>query len=130
MIDVDQLHPLGQRREGRLETGMIAARPAVQQEGRRPLSHAGAVRHEARPLAIQVPDDVLSDLRDRLSRVRWPDEVPGSGWAYGTDLAYLQQLVAYWRDGYDWRANEARLNAFQHFTVPIADIDLHFIHQP
>jgi microsomal epoxide hydrolase len=85
---------------------------------------------EPRPFAIQVPDEVLSDLKHRLGRVRWPDEVPGSNWAYGTDLAYIQQLVAYWRDGYDWRANEARLNAFRHFAVPIAGIDLHFIHQP
>ena len=85
---------------------------------------------EPRPFTINVPDEVLADLKDRLGRVRWPDEVPGAGWAYGTDLAYIQQLVAYWRDTYDWRANEARLNAFQQFTVPIADIDLHVIHQP
>ena len=85
---------------------------------------------EPRPFTIQIPDDVLADLRERLGRVRWPDEVPGSGWAYGTDLAYIQQLVAYWREGYDWRTNEARLNAFSQYTVPIAEIDLHFIHQP
>ena len=85
---------------------------------------------EPRPFAIQVSDEVLADLRDQLGRVRWPDEVPGSGWAYGTDLAYLKQLVGYWREGYDWRGNEARLNAFAQYTVPIADIDLHFIHQP
>src|SRR6188474_664953 len=89
----------------------------------------GAVM-EPRPFAIQLSDEVLADLHERLGRVRWPDEVPGSGWAYGTDLAYLKQLVEYWREGYDWRANEARLNAFGHYTVPIAGIDLHFIHQP
>jgi microsomal epoxide hydrolase len=82
-----------------------------------------------RPFTIQVSDEVLADLRDRLGRARWPDEVPGSGWAYGTDLAYIKQLVAYWREEYDWRANEARLNAFRQYTVPIADIDLHFIHE-
>ncbi|MFN8636512.1 MAG: alpha/beta fold hydrolase [Chloroflexota bacterium] len=85
---------------------------------------------ELRPFTIQVSDDVLADLRERLSRVRWPDEAPGDGWAYGTDLAYLQQLVAYWRDTYDWRANEALLNAFHHYTVPLAGIDLHLIHEP
>lgn len=85
---------------------------------------------ELSPFTIQVSDEVLADLRERLSRVRWPDEVPGSGWAYGTDLAYLEQLVAYWRDGYDWRANEAQLNAFHHYTVPLAGIDLHLIHEP
>jgi microsomal epoxide hydrolase len=85
---------------------------------------------EPRPFTIQVPDEVLTDLRERLSRVRWPDEVPGSGWTYGTDLSYLKQLVAYWHEAYDWRANEARLNAFRHYTVPLAGLDLHFIHQP
>ena len=54
---------------------------------------------EIRPFRIEVPDSVLEDLRARLSRVRWPDEIPGSGWRYGTDLAYMKDLVAYWRDG-------------------------------
>src|SRR4051812_2120992 len=85
---------------------------------------------ELSPFTIRVSDEVLADLRERLGRVRWPDEVPGSDWAYGTDLAYLKQLVAYWRDGYDWRANEAWLNAFHQYTVPLAGIDLHFIHEP
>ena len=61
-----------------------------------------------RPFTITVPDEVLKDLRERLARVRWPDEVPGSGWRYGTDLAYMKDLVAHWRDRYDWRRAEAR----------------------
>jgi pimeloyl-ACP methyl ester carboxylesterase len=74
---------------------------------------------------------VLTDLHARLSRVRWPDEAPNSmAWQYGTDLSYLRNLVAYWRDGYDWRSQEARLNAFPQYTVAIAGIDLHFIHVP
>lgn len=85
---------------------------------------------EPRPFTIEVADHVLTDLRTRLERVRWPDEVPGSGWQYGTNLAYLKELIAYWRDGYDWRAQEARLNAFRQFVVPIDGIDLHYIHQP
>ncbi len=60
----------------------------------------------------------------------WPDEVPGESWRYGTDLAYMKELVAYWRDRYDWRVHEAALNRFRHFTVPLAGIDLHFIHEP
>jgi microsomal epoxide hydrolase len=83
-----------------------------------------------RPYTVAVADDVLADLRARLARPRWPDDVPGAGWQYGTDLAYLQSLVAYWREGYDWRTHEAALNAFTHFTVPLGGIDLHFIHQP
>ncbi len=81
-----------------------------------------------RPFTIRVPDAVLADLRARLERGRWPDEIPGDGWRYGTSLAYMKDLVVYWRDRYDWRAHEARLNALPQFTVPIGDIDLHFIH--
>ena len=83
-----------------------------------------------RPFTVQVPDEVLDDLRERLGRVRWPDEPPGAGWRYGSDLAYMRELVGYWRDGYDWRAHEAKLNEFRQFTVSLAGIDLHFIHQP
>jgi pimeloyl-ACP methyl ester carboxylesterase len=82
------------------------------------------------PFAVHVPDAVLTDLHDRLSRTRWPDEIPDSGWQYGTSLAYLKELVAYWRDTFEWRAQEAKLNQFQHLSVPLDGIDLHFIHQP
>jgi len=82
------------------------------------------------PFTIRIPDATLADLRERLDRVRWPDEIPGAGWQYGTDLTYLRQLVDYWRTQYDWRVHEARLNAFQQFTVPLSEIDVHFIHQP
>ena len=81
-----------------------------------------------RPFRIQVPDAVLADLRDRLARVRWPDEVPGSGWSYGTDLATMKDLVAYWRDGFDWRAQEADLNAWPQFVTEIDGLDVHFVH--
>ena len=81
------------------------------------------------PFTIRIDDAILTDLRARLERVRWPDEIPGSHWQYGTDLTYLRALVDYWRDQYEWRTYEARLNAFQHFTVPLDGIDLHFIHQ-
>jgi pimeloyl-ACP methyl ester carboxylesterase len=84
----------------------------------------------ATPFRIHVPDSTLADLRERLARVRWPDEVPGSGWAYGTDLATMKDLVAYWRDGFDWRAQEAALNAWPQFTAPIGGIDVHFVHAP
>ncbi len=79
------------------------------------------------PFKLHVPDDVLADLHGRLTRVRWPDQVPDGGWRYGTDLAYMKELVAYWRDRYDWRAHEARLNALPQFTVPIGRVDLHFV---
>jgi pimeloyl-ACP methyl ester carboxylesterase len=82
-----------------------------------------------RPFAVHVPADVLHDLHERLARVRWPDEIPGGGWRYGTDLAYMKELVGYWRDRYDWRRHEAALNAFRQFTVELAGIELHFIHE-
>ena len=85
---------------------------------------------ELTPFTIRIPDATLADLRARLDRVRWPDEIPDAGWRYGTDLAYLRQLVVYWRTKYDWRVHEGRLNTFQQFTVPLSEIELHFIHQP
>src|SRR5574341_868030 len=88
----------------------------------------GEAARSPRRFTIQVANDVPSDLRQRLTRVRWPDEVPGGGWSYGTDLSYMRELVAYWRDRYDWRAQEAQLNRFRQFTVPVGGIELHFIH--
>ena len=78
--------------------------------------------------SIQVSDAVLDDLRTRLAMARWPDQV-GADWVYGTPLSYLQSLCAYWRDGFDWRAQEARLNAFAQFTTDIENERLHFVHQ-
>ena len=83
-----------------------------------------------KPFDIHISDDILSDLKERLSRTRWPDEIPGAGWTCGTDLAYLKALVDYWRDQFDWRKQEAELNSFRQYTVPMAGIELHFIHEP
>jgi microsomal epoxide hydrolase len=80
------------------------------------------------PFRLAVPEATLSDLRDRLRRVRWPDQPPhGEPWQFGTDLVYLRELVAYWLDGFDWRRQEALLNEFPQFTTPVAGIDLHFV---
>jgi pimeloyl-ACP methyl ester carboxylesterase len=81
------------------------------------------------PFTIAVPDAVLADLRERLARTRFPDEIPNSGWTYGTNLAYLRELVAYWRDRYDWRKAEAELNRFPQFKARVGDLGIHFIHQ-
>jgi microsomal epoxide hydrolase len=80
------------------------------------------------PFRIAVPDALLADLRERLDRVRWPDEIPGSAWTYGTDLATMKSLVRYWRETFDWRKQEAALNAWPQFTTPVGGIDVHFIH--
>jgi microsomal epoxide hydrolase len=82
-----------------------------------------------RPFRLSVPESVLADLRRRLLNVRLPDEPPLAPWSTGTSVAYLKKLLGYWRDGFDWRAQEAKLNAFRQFTVPLAGIDVHFIHE-
>jgi pimeloyl-ACP methyl ester carboxylesterase len=81
------------------------------------------------PFTIHVPDAVLSDLKDRLARARPPEELDGSGWTYGTNLAYLRGLIAYWKDKFDWRAQERRLNRFEQFKTNIDGIDVHFVHR-
>jgi len=81
-----------------------------------------------KPFKIHVADDVLADLRERLARARFPDEPPIQPWSTGTSVEYMRELLRYWRDGFDWRSQEAKLNAFPQFTVPLAGIDLHFIH--
>jgi pimeloyl-ACP methyl ester carboxylesterase len=80
------------------------------------------------PFKVQVSDATLADLRQRLERVRWAHEVANDDWAYGTSGAYLKELVAYWRDGYDWRAREARINALPQFRTTIDGVPIHFVH--
>ena len=84
----------------------------------------------AQAFQLHVPDQALDDLRTRLRLTRWPDQTPGAPWAYGTEVAYLKQLVEYWQSHFDWRAQEARLNAFPQFKVPLHGIDVHFLHVP
>ncbi|MDP6582799.1 MAG: epoxide hydrolase, partial [Vicinamibacterales bacterium] len=82
-----------------------------------------------RPFTIEVPDAVLDDLQTRLDNTRLPDQLDGVGWDYGTDRDYLTELIAYWRDGFDWREQERRLNEFDQFKTVLGDLDIHFIHQ-
>jgi microsomal epoxide hydrolase len=78
---------------------------------------------------IEVPERALADLRERLARTRLPDQLPGSGWEPGTDVAYLGELCAYWRQGFDWRGIEAELNALDQYTEGIDGQRIHFVHQ-
>lgn len=80
------------------------------------------------PFTINVSDAELKDLRERLDRVRWPGEVPDTGWEYGANLAYIKQLVEYWRTKYDWRSHERELNQWPHFKVTIDGQRIHYIH--
>jgi len=82
------------------------------------------------PFTIAIPESTLTDLRERLARVRWPNDFANENWEYGANAAYLKELVAYWRDGYDWRKHEQAMNAFSHYKVTIESVPVHFIHEP
>jgi pimeloyl-ACP methyl ester carboxylesterase len=83
---------------------------------------------EISPFRLDVAEEDLRDLRDRLARTRWPDELPGVGWDYGIPLEYVKELAEYWRTSYDWRKHEARLNEFPQFTTTLDRANVHFIH--
>ncbi|MGW6950010.1 epoxide hydrolase family protein [Streptomyces xanthophaeus] len=80
------------------------------------------------PFRINIPQSDLDDLNERLDRTRWPDEIPGASWDYGIPGDYLRELAQYWRHAYDWRAAEARLNAWPQFTTEIDGANIHFAH--
>jgi epoxide hydrolase len=80
------------------------------------------------PFTVAVSDDELGDLVDRLHRTRWPEAELVDDWSQGVPLRYLQDLCAYWADGYDWRSREARLNAFPQFKTTIDSLGIHFLH--
>jgi len=80
------------------------------------------------PSSIDVPDEVLEDLAQRLARTRFPHQIEGTGWTYGADGDTIRELVRYWKDEYDWRRHEAAINRFPQFTTVIDDQRIHFIH--
>lgn len=81
-----------------------------------------------RPFRVEVPDAAIDDLKDRLARTRWAPDTPGEGWSRGVPTTYLRGLAEYWRDGFDWRAHEAKLNAYPQFVTEIDGLDVHFLH--
>jgi epoxide hydrolase len=83
----------------------------------------------AKPFTINVPQAVLDDLQRRLAHTRWPDEVEGVGWDYGTNVSYMKEFVVYWQEQYDWRKHEAALNQFAHFRAEVDGVGIHFIHE-
>lgn len=95
-----------------------------------PATTTGADRSDAeiRPFSIAIPQADLDNLRERLAQTRWPDELSGTGWSRGVPLAYLRELAEYWRTSYDWRQQEAKLNAFPQFTTSIDGANVHFLH--
>ena len=85
---------------------------------------------EAQPFKIDIPESELDDLRRRLAATRWPEAETVDDWTQGIPLAYLQEVCAYWADDYDWRATEARLNAFPQYKMDVGGLGIHFIHAP
>src|SRR4029078_10475151 len=81
------------------------------------------------PFSIQIEAEVLSDLRARIRNTRWPDPAPGTDWDQGTDRAYLEQLLAYWADGFDWHAQERALNAARQFRAELDGVHIHFVYE-
>lgn len=80
------------------------------------------------PFRIAVPEGAITDLRERIERTRWPDQIEGIGWDQGTDRAYLENIVQYWRSGFDWRTQEAKLNKLPQFRATINQHQIHFVH--
>jgi pimeloyl-ACP methyl ester carboxylesterase len=83
---------------------------------------------KSQPFTVAIPQEALDDLHQRLSLTRWPDEIPGSGWTYGSNLTYMKELVRYWQTTFDWRRQEQRLNTFAHFHTTIDGTKIHFLH--
>ena len=81
------------------------------------------------PFSVHIDDEVLEDLRNRLAATRWPNELPGTGWDYGSNLDYMKELVDYWRNEFDWRAQEALINSFSHYKTDVEGLGIHFIHE-
>jgi microsomal epoxide hydrolase len=82
------------------------------------------------PFVLNVPEQDIADLKSRLALTRLPDAAPGEPWAFGSSVDYVRELVAYWKDRFDWRAQEAALNAFPQFKVPLSGIDVHYLRVP
>lgn len=84
---------------------------------------------EQQPFTIAIQQQTLDDLRERLAKTRWPDEIDGADWAYGTNLDYIKELTDYWQHQFDWRKQEAMLNQFHQAKTTIDGVGIHFIHE-
>ncbi len=92
-----------------------------------PAGEVSAVR--ARPFRVAIDAAVIGDLRERIRHARLPEAAPGEPWAQGTDRDWLEQLLAYWADGFDWPAAERELNSFAHYRARIGQAEVHFVRE-
>ena len=81
------------------------------------------------PFRIDIPDALLQDLKRRLGDTRWPGEISGGGWDYGSELGYVKSLCEYWKNEFDWRDQERKINSFSNYTTDIDDLNVHFIYE-
>jgi pimeloyl-ACP methyl ester carboxylesterase len=88
------------------------------------------MRTAKEPFVVNVPDAILTDLDERLAKTRWPIDPGNEDWRYGAQRAYLEELVEYWRTSYDWREHERRINSYANYRTRVADVPIHFIHEP
>ncbi len=87
------------------------------------------MNQRAEAFTIDIPDAVLIDLKERLARARYAEDFANEGWAYGTNASYLRELCDYWKDGFDWRAQEGAMNRYAHYRTEIEGTPIHFIHE-
>jgi epoxide hydrolase len=111
---------------GRLLAALLLFPPIVLGQAPSPATPEPAT---IRPFKVHVPDSVLIDLRHRLAETKWPDQLPGTNWEYGADIKKVRELADYWQNGYDWRAQEIKLNRLEQFTTEIDGQRIYFIHQ-
>src|SRR6202051_3752536 len=113
-------------------TGLLAAGPvsvSAQESGKNASPPAlPAATKDVTPFKVHVPQSALDDLKRRLASTRWPERETVGDWSQGVPLQKAQALVAYWRDKYDWRRFEARINAFSQYRTQIDGVGIHFIH--
>ncbi|KAL9112989.1 MAG: hypothetical protein Q9227_002854 [Pyrenula ochraceoflavens] len=89
---------------------------------------------EVKPFKIHIPDSEIEDLKQRLSKARFPSELNDAGWDYGAPLSEMKKLTAYWKDDFDWRVAEAKLNSLPQYTTQIQcecfeALKIHFVHK-
>ena len=108
-----------------LTSALISALAAVAQES----GDAMQNNVEIVPFQINIAEQELADLKQRLAMTRFPDQIPETAWDYGTDTAWLRELITYWQNDFDWREQELQLNQFDQFLTRIDGVDIHFIHQ-
>jgi pimeloyl-ACP methyl ester carboxylesterase len=81
-----------------------------------------------KPFVANIPQQILDDLKLRISDTRWPDEITDSGWNYGANLPYMKELADYWFNTFDWRKVEEEVNSYPNFTADIDGYKIHFLH--